>query len=92
MSNPYSIAQQAMAQLKSAVYQVLESGPESGLTNAATGRALGVYAGHVGHEGHISRTLLALMQSEGVAQQNDKTLHWTLRLHGSSAEDDTSGG
>ncbi|MDB5352892.1 MAG: hypothetical protein JWN86_4139 [Planctomycetota bacterium] len=68
-----------MADLKAAVYAVLEAAPSDGLTNAEIGRALGIYAGHVEHEGHISRTLLALMEKEGVVKQSSATKRWTLR-------------
>jgi hypothetical protein len=44
-----------MADLKGAVYELLESS-DSPLSNAEIGRRLGIYQGHVGHEGHISRT------------------------------------
>jgi len=48
------------------------------LTNAEIGRRLGIYRGHVGHEGHISRTILGFLEEEQVIiQENDKT--WCLR-------------
>lgn len=79
MCSPYQLAQRAMADLKSAVYAVLQDSPEDGLTNAEIGRGLGIYAGHIEHEGHISRTLLALMEKEGVVHQDQMTKRWTLR-------------
>jgi hypothetical protein len=79
MREAYQLAQRAMADLKSAVYAVLEEAPSDGLTNAEIGRGLGIYAGHIEHEGHISRTLLALMEKEGVVQQSQVTKRWTLR-------------
>jgi hypothetical protein len=78
MKAAYQMAQEAMAGLKSSVYLLLQESPE-GLTNAAIGRSLGIYAGHAGHEGHISRTILALMEAEGVVEQNAATKAWTLR-------------
>ncbi len=72
------LAQEAMAQLKSAVHLVLEEAPH-GIRNAEVGRLLGIHAGHVGHEGHIPRTLLALMESEGVVTQDPSTKLWRLR-------------
>ena len=60
MKDAYHLAQNAMADLKAAVYSLLEGAPPEGLTNAQIGRRLGIYAGHVEHEGHIPRTLLAL--------------------------------
>ncbi|MEQ9090547.1 MAG: hypothetical protein RIE52_05620 [Balneola sp.] len=74
---PYYQAQIAIANLKSAIYQLLSNQKEHGMTNAQIGRALGIYTGHKGHEGHVPRTLLAIMENEGVVKQNeDKT--WVL--------------
>ncbi len=74
---PYHLAQIAISNLKSAIYQLLSNQKENGMTNAQIGRALGIYTGHKGHEGHIPRTLLAIMEIEGVVKQNeDKT--WIL--------------
>ncbi len=86
MSEPYSIAQQAMAQLKSAIWLLLSQSP-SGLTNAVIGRSLGIYSGHVGHEGHISRTLLAIMEAEGVVEQAPSDKTWKLRDHSADPKD-----
>lgn len=89
MDEPYAIAQRAMADLKSAVYLLLKTGPTSGLRNADIGRALGIYAGHVEHEGHIPRTLLALMEREGVVQQHSETKLWTIKAQ-SATDSDTA--
>ena len=75
----YHQAQQGLAQIKGALHVVLTSAPESGISNAEIGRALGIYGGHVGHEGHISRTLLAVMEAEGVALQDKDTKKWFLK-------------
>jgi hypothetical protein len=80
MSDAYLVAQEAMAKLKSSVWLLLKDSPD-GLTNAAIGRSLGIYAGHIGHEGHISRTLLSLMEAEGVVEQDTATKAWTIRKH-----------
>lgn len=73
-SQAYQISQKAIADLKFAIYMILELHNGDGLKNSEIGRALGIYTGH---EGHISRTLLAIMEEEGVVQQNeDKT--WIL--------------
>jgi hypothetical protein len=77
-SDQYRRAQVAMAELKSAVVSLLEE-HGSGMTNAAIGRSLGIYGGHKGHEGHISRTLLAMLEAEGVVQQNDVDQSWIIR-------------
>jgi len=49
----YRVAQRAMVDLKTAVYFMISLGPQEGYSNAEIGRKLGIYAGHVGHEGHI---------------------------------------
>ena len=79
MNEAYAVAQRAMADLKAAVYLLLKSGPASGLRNADIGRALGIHAGHIEHEGHIPRTLLALMEREGVVQQHPESKLWSLK-------------
>jgi hypothetical protein len=78
----YRLAQRAMADLKSAICQLLLSTEgTSGLTNSAIGRLLGIYHGHVRHEGHIPRTLLAVMEAEGVVEQDPTTKRWRVRKH-----------
>lgn len=72
----YGIAQRAIADLKAAVYSVVKHGPDGGLTNAEIGRMLGIYMGHLGHEGHISRTILGLLESEGLLEQDSYTKKW----------------
>lgn len=57
---------------------VLSEAPKDGLKNSEIGRQLGIYTGHVQHAGHISRTLLAMMESEGVVKQDESTKLWTL--------------
>jgi DNA-binding IclR family transcriptional regulator len=74
----YLRAQRAVAELKAAIVQLLQLHPS--LTNAEIGRSLGIYHGHVGHEGHIPRTLLALLEEEGIAQQDQKSKRWNLKL------------
>ncbi len=80
LTDSYREAQVAMANLKATVHFVLANATD-GLTNAQVGRTLGIYGGHVGHEGHISRTLLALLESEGVAEQDPDTKCWRLKKH-----------
>ena len=67
-----------MAELKGAVFELLAAS-KGGLTNAEVGRQLGIYQGHVGHEGHISRTLLGMLEAEQVITQDEKTKKWFLR-------------
>lgn len=49
------------------------------MKNAEIGRSLGIYMGHVRHEGHISRTLLGMMEEEGVVEQDSETKKWKLK-------------
>ena len=77
---PYLLAQTAIAQLKAAIYTVLKESPENGLTNVEIGRLLGIYMGHKGHQGHMPRILLAMMESEGAVAQNEETKRWRLRV------------
>jgi hypothetical protein len=81
---PYYLAQSAIAQLKAAVHLVLSRASNDGLKNSDIGRQLGIYMGHVEHEGHIPRTLLAIMESEGVVEQDNETKAWRLRIHPST--------
>lgn len=81
MPSAYFLAQRAIADLKTAVLQTINSGPKGGLTNAELGRSLGIYMGHVRHEGHISRTLLNMLEGEGVVVQDSKTKKWKLKSH-----------
>ncbi len=81
----YTRAQRAMAELKGAAYELLASSPK-GLTNAEIGRRLGIYQGHVGHEGHISRTILALLESEEVVRQDKGSKRWTALTAGGGDE------
>ena len=74
----YATAQLAMANLKSAVYMMLQEAGSEGMRNVDIGKALGIYGGHVRHEGHIPRTLLAIMQSAGVVEQNQEE-RWFLK-------------
>lgn len=87
LTDSYQAAQAAIANLKAAVHFVLANAPD-GLTNAQVGRTLGIYGGHVGHEGHISRTLLTLLESEGVAEQDSKTKRWHLKDHATAGRSD----
>jgi hypothetical protein len=87
MSKAYQLAQAAMANLKVAIYLAIEHGPAEGLRNADLGRLLGIHAGHVGHEGHIPRTLLALMESEGIVEQDPTSKRWAFRMHPSDSDE-----
>lgn len=79
-SEAYKLAQKALAEIKTAIYQVLINAPEEGLRNADIGRILGIGYGHSGrHQDHIPRVLLEIMTTEGVVIQNEKTKKWKLR-------------
>ena len=75
------MAQSAIADLKSAIYMSLEESGINGLSNAELGKSLGIYSGHIGHEGHISRTLLSLLESENVVYQEENTKRWFLKKY-----------
>jgi hypothetical protein len=77
--NEYTQAQVAIANLKAAVLSLLQRA-SGGLTNAVIGRSLGIYAGHKGHEGHISRTVLAMLEAEGLVEQDSKDQTWSVRV------------
>jgi hypothetical protein len=77
MYSAYERAQRGLALLKGSIYELIKQAGPDGLRNVEVGKALGIYAGHIGHEGHISRTLLEVMRSEGVVNQTgDKK--WVL--------------
>ena len=73
----YRIAQESMTGLKLAVRMLLKDDVE--LSNAEIGRKLGIYAGHKGHDGHISRTVLAMLEAEGFVSQDDASKLWKQR-------------
>ncbi len=75
----YVRAQHAIAELKGEILDLLAANPE-GLSNADVGRTLGIYQGHSsGQEGHISRTLLGLLEEEQVVAQDKTTKRWRIR-------------
>jgi len=77
MTSSYFKAQMGMTNIKEAVYALLKDHDPKGLRNVDIGKNLGIYGGHKGHEGHISRTILEIMQSEGVIEQREDKL-WYL--------------
>lgn len=79
LDGAYHLAQRAMADLKAAIVTLLWQAPDDGLSNACIGRSLGIYQGHKGHEGHIPRTLLSIMESEGVVKQDPQSKKWRLQ-------------
>lgn len=83
----YRRAQMAMAELKSATHELLCSAGADGLSNSQVGRSLGIYQGHVGHQGHISRTVLQMLQADGVIEQDGPRGRWRLRTSTDSGEE-----
>lgn len=82
----YLRAQLAITELKACVRSLLLDAGKHGLTNAEIGRALGIYGGHSsGQEGHISRTLLEILEAEGVANQ-DESKRWHIGPRTSKAK------
>ena len=76
----YRRAQRAPAELRAAAAEILATAAPKGLRKSQVGRLLGIYRGHVRHQGHISRTVLEMLQEDGVAEQNGERGHWRLRL------------
>ena len=78
----YEQAQTAIAMLKGAICALLADpdSPPYGMRNSEIGRALGIYATNVGkgHTGHVSRTLLKMMELEEVVQYDEKSNFWQL--------------
>jgi hypothetical protein len=79
----YHLSQSALADLKSAILAVL-SANDGPMKNADLGRLLGLYHGHIGHQGHITRTLLELMKSDGVVHQSEDTKEWSVNSYPNS--------
>ncbi len=75
----YDKAQQALTTLKVSVARTLSQVGGKGLRNSQIGRALGIYGGHKGHQGHISRTILHLLELEGIIRQDAISKKWFLR-------------
>lgn len=85
----YLRAEHAIADLKSAIHDLLAANP-AGLQNAEIGKQLGIYMGHSGegkHLGHIPRTLLETMSSEGTVERSDTSKLWILKSKGKDSDD-----
>ena len=85
----YQKAQHAIAGLKSAIHDLLSNSPD-GLQNAEIGKRLGIYMGHSGkgkHLGHIPRTLLEVMASEGTVERCSSSKLWSLKSLGINSND-----
>lgn len=80
LNEAYQLAQHGMAEMKSDIHQVLKTVYPKAFKNHKIGRMLGIYQGHVRHEGHVSRTLLEIMKSEGTIEQNKEDKIWRMKL------------
>lgn len=85
----YTRAQRAIAELKGVVYELLLE-CDTGLTNAEVGRRLGIHQGHVRHEGHISRTILAMLETDLVVVQDKETKIWRIRAPSGGGQDEST--
>ena len=74
----YTRAQRALAELKGVVFELITDSAK-GISNAEIGRRLGIYGGHSGQVGHISRTILELLEKDEIVHQDAKTKLWSLR-------------
>lgn len=88
---PYRRAQVGIAELKAAIYELLREGPIEGMTGAQVGLSLGLHHGPAGHEGDLSRSLLAMMESDGVVEQEPTSKRWSLREHVNGETDEDVG-
>ncbi len=80
-SDAFALAQEGYAKLKVAVYAFMAMEPDRPLSNAEIGRSLGIYAGHLGHVGHIPRTILEELKNDGLVEQSDEDKKWRLVSH-----------
>ena len=78
---PFAHVQQGMSHLKIAVYELLNTADSNGLKNVEIGRELGIYCGHEGHEGHISRTILAMLEHDDLVTQDKQSKAWHVVHH-----------
>lgn len=70
------MAQRAVADLKAAVLRFLRKHGTAGATNAEIGKALGIYFGHKGHVGHVSRAILDQLEKESLVRQEPESKRW----------------
>ena len=84
---PYQVTQRSRSDLKASARLLIESASSQVLTNVETGRTPRIYSGHAGHEGHIPRTILALLENEGVVDQDKKMECWRFRVHAKDSVD-----
>jgi hypothetical protein len=81
---PYHRAQAALAELKAAMYVLLDDGPLGGLTEVQVGRSLGIH--DRGGDGRVTAGLLRMMEDEGVVEHDPETGCWRIRSHAGEAD------
>ena len=77
-SNAYFLAQKSISMLKTSVLIILEQAGNKGLRNVDIGKKLGIYTVHKGHEGHIPRAILDIMEKDGTVEQDEESKIWRL--------------
>ena len=74
----FALAQEGYAKLKAAIYGLLSQEPQRPLSNVEIGRTLGIHAGHLGHAGHIPRTILEDLKNDGLIEQDAQSKAWSI--------------
>lgn len=85
-SRLYDFAQNAWTALKLTVLSLLENAP-GGLRNVDIGTSLGIYGGHRGHQGHVSRTILEELAQEGLVYQDRHSKRWYYKSQAKESND-----
>ena len=77
----YGMAQDGINRIKSAILGLIIQAGDDGMRNVEIGKSLGVYSGHTAgeHEGHISRSLLNILQNEGMVEQRTDKKWYPIR-------------
>lgn len=83
-SAAYTIAQEAMAQLRSAIHQLLSEHP-AGLSEGQIGLALGLKSAQIEDSSTIAALMLALMEAEGAIALDSAASIW--KVTGTAAAD-----
>ena len=87
-SEAYEKSQAGIAQIKSAIYDVLANPetPSEGLGNSQIGKMIGIYhmssSGKIDkHLGHVSASLLHQLKNEQIVDYNENSKKWSLKSH-----------
>ena len=83
----YGMAQSALAELKTAVFVLLEEAGGAGLRNVDIGKRLGIHCGPEGRRGHLSRAVLEILSNDGTIRQLDNK-RWAVNCMPEEEEDD----